>query len=123
MPDADTLLATIGLAACGVLLVRMAIGQRRRARLDAALRRIVQAARTRLRGRTPGRARRSDEPRRDADGHAEHAAHAEHEARDLIDRARRGRPRVERDGNVFRPRSFNGGRPDDATDGRHRRDH
>jgi hypothetical protein len=120
MPDADTLLATIGLAACGVLLARMAIGQRRRARLDAALRRIVQAARASLRGRTPGPARRGDEPPRDADGHAEHAAH---EARDLIDRARRGRPRVERDGNVFRPRSFNGGRPDDAPDGRHRRDH
>ncbi len=115
--EADTLLAAIGLAACGVLLARMAIGQSRRARLDAALRRIGQAARACLRGRSLRRKDRDAEP----PGTVQHRA--EREARDLIDRARRGRPRVERDGNVYRPRPFNGGRPHDAPDGRHRRDH
>jgi hypothetical protein len=108
---AETLLAAIGLVVCVALLLRMAIGQRRRERLDAGVQHTARALRER--GRALWRRRRT-------------RGQAEREAEDLIERARRGRWRVERDGNVYRPRSFSGsGAPDDdrPADGRHRRDH
>jgi hypothetical protein len=105
---AEVLLAAIGLAACVVMLARMAIGARRRDRLDAWLRHRWVAIERGARGLWGRRRERQQATR---------------EATDLIDRARRGKPRVDRDGNVYRPRSFNGSGDDDAPDGRHRRDH
>lgn len=105
---AETLLATLGLVVCLLLLGRMAIGERRRSRLDA---RLQQAARTlSLRARAMRRQRQV-------------RGQAEREAGELIARARRPRATVERDGNVYRPRSFNGGGEDEAPDGRQRKDH
>jgi hypothetical protein len=103
----ESLIAIAGLLVCLALLVRLAIGARRRARLDAALgrrwRALMDAGRAfRTRHRVRGEASR--------------------EAQDLIERARRRPPRVDREGNVYRPRSFTG-RDDDTRDGRHRRDH
>jgi hypothetical protein len=110
---AEALLAAIGLAVCVVLLLRMAIGPARRARLDRTLDRTVGRAARRVRqhARSLWRQLRA-------------RGQAEREASELIERARRRRERVEREGNVYRPRSFNGGEgDDDAADGRHRRDH
>ena len=111
---AESLLAAIGLAVCVALLVRMAIGQRRRDQLDAGLQRTARRLHQRSRALWQRRRVRGQ---------------AEREAEDLIDRARRGRTRVgrvERERNVIRPRSFNGGDADDEErppDGRQRRDH
>jgi hypothetical protein len=108
---AETMLAAIGLAVCVVLLVRMAIGQRRRDRLDAGLQRSARQLRQDSRGLWQRRRLRGQ---------------AERETEDLIDRVRRGRTgvdRVQRDGNVIRPSSFNGGADERRPDGRHRRDH
>jgi hypothetical protein len=114
---AQTLFAALGFAVCVVLLVRMAIGQHRRDRLDAGLQRTARALHRRGRALWQRRRLRGEVQR---------------EAEDLIERARRGQNnvgragRVERDGNVYRPRSFNGsGAADDdrPADGRHRRDH
>lgn len=106
---AETLLAALGLAACLVLLARMAIGARRRRRLDEYVQRAARALQ--LRARTLWRQRRlRDQAEREADA--------------LIDRARSARREVDREGNVYRPRSFNGGSSEDgAPDGRQRKDH
>jgi hypothetical protein len=83
----ETVLAALGLAACVALLLWMTLGERR----QAALR---QAARGVLRWRSRRR-------------------QAREEAARAIERARRA---VERDGNVFRPRSFKGPPPGDRSD-------
>lgn len=85
MSSSEALLAGLTLAVCVALLVRMAIGARRRRRVDAALREGAVAVRRAWGGR---RLRR----------------HAAREAEDAIARARRRE--VDVDGNVLRPRHF-----------------
>ncbi len=80
----EQVLAGIGLAVCVVLMLGMLVGQARRARWQAVLRHLW---------RWPQRRRT-----------------ASREAQQAIERARRA---VERDGNVYRPKSFNGRPPDD----------
>ena len=85
----EQLLAAVVVAVCVVMLLRMAAGPRRTQRLDATLRRGVDACRAlwrRARGRAPAS--------RDAARQAEEAI-----------RRARGRG-AERDGNVYRPKSF-----------------
>lgn len=107
--NAEQLLAALGLAGCLALLLRMAIGRRRRARIDARLAHVMQTLT--LRARALWRQRRL---------HGE----AAREADALIRRARQERGRsADRDGNVVRPPSFTGGRDGGATDGRERKDH
>jgi len=106
--NAEKLLAALGLLVCLVLLARMMIGRLRRERLDAWLGRLVQSLRLRTRGLW--RQRRL---------HGE----AAREAEALIRRARQARPRVDREGNVHRPRSFTGRHDRRAPDGRERKDH
>lgn len=81
----EKLLAVIGLVACLVLLLGMAIGPARRRRVQALFDRVRHWRR--------------------------HRDHARQEAAQAIERARRA---VERDGNVYRPKSF-GKRPPDDT--------
>jgi hypothetical protein len=106
--NAEMLFAAIGLAACVALLGRMAIGPRRRDKVDASVRRLWRAVKLGVRSAWRRREVRDDATR---------------EAREVIDRARRGKPRVDREGNVYRPRSFNDSGSKDAPDGRQRRDH
>ena len=84
----ENLLAGLTLAACLVLLLRLAVGARHRSRLDAAVARawhaLHRAGSTTL--RWPGTRHR-----------------AAREARDAIERARR---RGAWEGNVYRPDSF-----------------
>ena len=96
-------LAAIGLVVCVVLLVRQALNEAGRRRMDAAGARALAALRH-LRGSVGHRWRRG-RVRQDA----------AREARSAIERARRAPPPVERQGNVIRPKSFEGGRgPDDT---------
>ncbi|MCU0967547.1 MAG: hypothetical protein MUF03_01790 [Rubrivivax sp.] len=78
----ERMIAAVVLLACVVAAVRLAIGASRRARLDAALRRWVRWPKSRRQARQ--------------------------EALEAIERARRQAAArdVERDGNVYRPRSF-----------------
>ena len=85
MSSSEALLAGLTLAVCVALLVRLAIGARRRRRVDAALREGAVALRRAWGGR---RLRRR----------------AAREAEDAIARARRRE--VDVDGNVLRPRHF-----------------
>jgi hypothetical protein len=87
-PLLEALLAAAALAACVVLLVRLALGDRRRYRFDASARRAWQRSRA-----TTLRLYRWRATRREAAQAAEEAIH----------RARHG---VQRDGNVYRPKSF-----------------
>lgn len=80
----EKILAGIALAVCVVMLLGMAIGPVRRARLLGALARLRHWRR--------------------------HRADARREAQRAIERARR---QVERDGNVYRPRQFDKRPPDD----------
>jgi hypothetical protein len=108
---AEVLLAAIGLTVCLVLLARLALGARRRERIDGA---VFDAAR-RLRAAVQGRWRQR-----------RLRGQVRREASDLIERARRGdRPAVGREGNVYRPRSFDRGGDGEREppDGRNRRDH
>ena len=88
----ETLLAGLAVAVCAVLLVRLCLGVRLRVRFDAAMRRAWVACRLaalriwHLRASLRRAARAADE---------------------AIERARRG---VERDGNVYKPKSFRGPR-------------
>ena len=109
MPPLATLIergfAGLVIAVCGVLLVRLVVGERRRYRFDAALHRLWRAL---LRGwrRTAyalGGFGRWRAARR-------HAAEAERMADDVIQRAR---DRGEWDGNVYRPKSFRNKPPRD----------
>ena len=85
----ERVFAAIVIAVCAVLLLRLLIGERRRYRFDAAVRRVAFAVR-----RAPAEWRR----RRTSQRAAEKAAS------DAINRAR-GRPPGEWDGNVFTPKS------------------
>jgi hypothetical protein len=119
----EAVLAAVVLVACLVALARMALGESRRRALDARLQRQGQALGQRARALWRQR-RASGQAKRETD--------------DLLRRMRDGKPTVEREGNVYRPRQFGGradrpgpdgdGGPDtdparDAPDGRHRRDH
>lgn len=84
----EALLAAVALAVSVVLLLRLALGERRRQRFDAAARRTWQRCRA-----TALRTYRWRATRRQAAQAAEEAIH----------RARHG---VQRDGNVYRPKSF-----------------
>jgi len=84
----QNLIAGLALAVCAVLLLRLALGERRRWRFDAALRRGWQATRRRSLALLHWRASRR--------AAAEAAAQA----------IRRARAQSERDGNVYRPKSF-----------------
>jgi hypothetical protein len=84
----DKLLASIGLAVCVVMLVRLCLGTRRQQRFDAAVRRAAHACqRGALRVWHWPRSRRA----------------AKRAAEEAIRRAQDG---VQRDGNIYRPRSF-----------------
>lgn len=85
----DKWLSALIVLACAVMLLRLAVGPRRRARLDAWVR--VLPARVRARWHVLRRGRRA---RRDAERLAEEA----------IARARRNR--VDKEGNVLRPDAF-----------------
>ncbi|WP_294639441.1 hypothetical protein [uncultured Aquabacterium sp.] len=88
---------------CGVLLVRLLLGPARRARFDRFWRdRVGLAGWRRARGAVHGVRRLV---RRRADQQA--AAKA---AEEVINRARRARPRVDKAGNVYTPHSFKGPR-------------
>jgi hypothetical protein len=114
---AQELLASIGLLVCLVMLLRMGIGERRRAGIDSRLQ--VTWRNLRAKGRLAWTERRN----RKASGEAAR------EAEELIQRARQGKPAVPREGNVYRPRQFGSagrgeeGDGNDRPDGRHRRDH
>lgn len=82
--------AVLGLLACGAVWLGMALGQTRRLRLQAQGRLLWLGLRQRL--RSPLRAR-----------------HARQQASDAIEHARRT-PKVDRDGNVYRPDRFQQGR-------------
>jgi hypothetical protein len=92
------ILAALVLALCLALLLRLLLGERRRAAFDAWAHRKGQGLRLRLRDSQAlwrGRRQRGE---------------AEREAEDLIERARRGRPDADREGNVIRPRGFSADR-------------
>jgi len=88
----ESVVAGITLAVCVVLLARMTLGNRRRQRFDAGVRRAVTACRAAAR-----RTYRWRSSRRAAAAAAEEAI-------------RRARSATDRDGNVIRPRSFRGPR-------------
>jgi hypothetical protein len=87
----ERVFAAIALAACAVLLVRLVIGERRRWRFDAFVRRIAQRLR-RFALRI---------------WHWRDARRAAERARQAADEAiKRARDRGEWDGNVYTPKSF-----------------
>ena len=86
---ANQWLAMLGLLACGVVWLGMALGPARRRRAQAWGRLLWLALRQRL--RSPLQTRR-----------------ARQEASDAIERARRS-PKVDREGNVYRPDRFQQG--------------
>jgi hypothetical protein len=85
--SADKILAALVVAACAVMLLRLALGARRRRRFDAAWYAFAQALRSLPKRLTRRRARRRQ---------AEQAA----------DAAIRRAQGVDRDGNVYTPESF-----------------
>jgi uncharacterized protein YdaU (DUF1376 family) len=94
------ILAAVGLVVCVLMLAHMALGERRRARLDASLRRAA------LRLRLAWAQRRLKKQR---------SAHAESDAREEAERvieqarrsaAERNRAGAKRDGNIVRPERF-----------------
>jgi hypothetical protein len=90
----ETVVAALTLAACVLLLVRLALPGRPRARFDAAFRGAGRALRDAWRRAVTAPSRRRA---------------AEREARQIIERARRAPAddaEGEWDGNVFRPKSF-----------------
>jgi hypothetical protein len=94
MQIVETTVAGLALAACALLLLRLVLPVRRRARFDAAFRGAWRAMQHAWRSAVtaPGRRRA-----------------AEREARQIIERARQPRPdeaEGEWQGNVFRPKSF-----------------
>lgn len=84
-------------AVCGLMLVRMALPVRWRARVDQRLRQVPLALSRLWRGLRHGRKQRVD---------------AERLARDAIERARQspGKTRAQREGNVIKPDAFKGPR-------------
>jgi hypothetical protein len=87
----DKIWAVLGLLACVAVWAGMAAGPARRQRWQARGRAAWQALRQGL--RSPAQARQ-----------------ARREAAEAIERARRAGPKVERDGNVYRPDAFHGKR-------------
>lgn len=88
----ENVFAGIALAVCAVLLLRMALPERQRERLDAAWQRAVQGSRLLARRVWFWRT---------------HRQRAAREAEEAIRRAQRS---GERDGNVIRPDAFKGPR-------------
>lgn len=88
----EKILAGVVLAACAVMLVRLMLGERRRWQFDSAMRRAYEACKRRVLSVSRWRATRRD------------AARAADEA------IRRARDVTERDGNVYKPKSFRGPR-------------
>ena len=88
----EKIFAGTALAVCAVLLLRMALPQRQRWRLDVAWQQVVQASRRLARRVWFWRS---------------HRRTAAREAEEAIRRAQR---KVRRDGNVIRPDSFKGPR-------------
>lgn len=86
----ETLIAAFVLVLCAALLLRLALGPARRARLDHFLRRTWKRPRSRWTGWRRRRAHRKD---------------ADRLTRELIARARRPDPHEER-GQVIRPEAF-----------------
>lgn len=79
--------AVLGLVGCGLVWAGMAAGAARRRRWQALALALWRGLLQRL--RSPAQARR-----------------AQREAAEAIERARRAEPRVEREGNVYRPDAF-----------------
>jgi len=79
-------------AVCVLMLVRLMLPAKRRARLDQGLRELPKTVKRRWRAMRHGR---------------RHRANAEKLARDAIERARKNP--VEREGNVIKPDAFNKG--------------
>lgn len=100
---AEKWLAVLGLLACLGVWAGMALGPVRRARWLQRWRGLQ--ARVSARGRTLGTRVKLQAQR------PQQARHAKQEAADAIERARR-RPKVDREGNVYRPDAFNGKGPD-----------
>lgn len=87
----EKILAGLGLAVCAALLAGMLLGERRRERLRITLLGLARWPQARARARR--------------------------EAAEAIQRAHaRSRHEVERDGNVYRPHTFNGRRRDGDAD-------
>ena len=84
----ERVFAVIVLAVCAVLMLRLLLGERRRYRFDAAMRRLWYGLRRAATAVPRWRAARSD---------------AQKVANDAI---RRARGRGEWDGNVYKPKSF-----------------
>lgn len=83
----DKIWAVLGLVACGLVWAGMAAGPVRRQRWQARALALWRALRQRL--RSPAQARQ-----------------ARREAAEAIERARRAHPKVDREGNVYRPDAF-----------------
>ena len=96
-----SILAAIVLLACLVLLARLLLSPPKRDLLDERARRLGDALLRKLRGLRGLGARR--QARRQSRRQSERAAE---EARQAIERARRDTAEVDRQGNVYRPRSF-----------------
>ena len=88
----EKIFAGMVLAVCAVLLLRMALPQRQRWRLDAAWQQVVQASRRLARRAWVWR------------------SHRRTAAREAEEAIRRAQSKVRRDGNVIRPDSFKGPR-------------
>ena len=91
--------AVLGLVACLGVWASMALGPARRARVQRRWLRIQARMQPRVLAIWPWLKSRVQRPRQ--------AQHARQEAADAIERARR-RPKVDREGNVYRPDAFNG---------------
>ena len=108
----EHVLAGIGLGVCVLLMLRMAVGERRRRLTDAALRRAwsrVAQTWTARRRRVHKLRQRRNEAKVEAD--------AAREADELIRRVKRDVDReVDRDGNVIRPHAFRQRRGDRTQD-------
>ena len=101
-------LAGIGLGVCLLLMLRMAVGERRRQLTDAALRRAWSRAGQFWTARRR-RVHKLRQPRQEARVEAD----AAREAEELIRRVKRD---VDRDGNVIRPHAFRQRRGDRTQD-------
>ena len=100
----DKFAAALGLLVCALVALRMAVGPLKRQRFDDACRRLHGRLGARLAGlrrATRRRMRRQAPTARAADPEA-----ARREAEQIIERARRRRQDVDKDGNVIRPRAF-----------------
>jgi hypothetical protein len=95
----QNLLAGLGLLVCALLLLRMALPAAQQHRFDAFWRGLGQ--------RLQGLGQRVSQSARQRWQQLRSGRDARREAADAIERARHGKPTVQRDGNVIRPDSFN----------------